>query len=269
MRWLDRLARKLRPFAVPNVTLVLIFGQVLVYVATQSNRELLDNTLLIPERVLQGEFWRLVTFLFVPPDTSAIFAFIFWYLFYLMGTALENTWGVFRYNLFLLIGFAATTAVAFLYPALPASNGFVQGSVFLAFAFLFPDFVLHLFFILPVKIKWLALIAWLGYLHTLVMGLWPVKLFVLASVCNFLLFFGKDLMHRIRHGRRRMAWKSKATSNQIKPRHQCVVCGITNLTHPKMQFRYCTKCDGQCGYCTEHLQDHEHVTAEAETGKVH
>ncbi len=85
-----------------------------------------------------------------------MFAFFFWYLFYLMGTALERSWGTFRYNVFLLIGYVDTVGVAFIVPDVPANNAFLQGSVFLAFAYLFPDFVMYIFFILPVKIKWLG-----------------------------------------------------------------------------------------------------------------
>ena len=114
------------------------------------------NIALVPTKVLHGEVWRLVTFLCEPPTNNLVFAFFFWYLFFLMGTALESTWGVFRYNVYLLVGWAATVAVSFIQPEAPASAGFLQGSVFLAFAYLYPNFQLLLFFILPVKVKWLA-----------------------------------------------------------------------------------------------------------------
>ena len=102
--------------------------------------------------VLDGEVWRLVTFLFDPPATNLIFAFFFWYLFYLMGTTLETSWGTFRYNVFLLIGYRGVggggiCAVLSRGRAriMPASNGFLYGTVFLAFARLYPDFaMLHL-----------------------------------------------------------------------------------------------------------------------------
>ena len=98
----------------------------------------------------------MLTFVGEPPTTNLLFAFFFWYLFYLMGTVLESTWGAFRYNVYLLVGWAATVAVAFLQPNAPASISFLQASVFLAFAYLYPDFQILLFFILPVKVKWLA-----------------------------------------------------------------------------------------------------------------
>ena len=138
-------------------------------------RELLVK-ILATGGVLDGEVWRLVSFVAQLPTESLILAIFFWYLFYLMGTTLEHTWGSFRYNVFLLIGYVATVAVAFVPPAEPASVAFLQGSVFLAFAWLYPDFQIMLFFILPVKIKWLALLAWIGYFLALVTGDWSTRL---------------------------------------------------------------------------------------------
>ena len=134
--------------------------------------------------------------------------------------------------------------------------------MFLAFAFLYPDFVLHLFLVLPVKIKWLALLTWIGYLYVLIFHFWAQGLIVAASIANFLVFFGKDIVLRMRSGHRRMVQQADRVKDRGKPRHQCRICGINNITHPKMSFRYCSKCAGSCCYCSEHLRDHEHVVAE-------
>jgi hypothetical protein len=257
---LDKLERKLRRFAVPNVTLLLIACQVVVYVMAEFRSNAVANIQLVPRLVLEGQFWRLFTFVVEPPPMNVLFAFFFWYLFYLMGSALEQQWGAFRYNVFLLIGYFATVAAAFLTPDVPATNGFVQGTVFLAFAYLFPDFELTLFFILPVKVKWLALIQWAFYGLTFVTGEWSTRAAIAASVLNFFVFFGKDLYLRIKGKRRRMAWQAKTVAEKEKPFHRCLVCGITDKTHPEMDFRYCSKCAGACGYCTEHIRSHEHVT---------
>jgi hypothetical protein len=218
---------------------------------------------LIPARVLSGEVWRLATFLAVPPFDNIVGLIFSWYLFYLMGTALERTWGTFRYNAFLLVGYLATVGVAFLVPDQPASNGPLLGSVFLAFAYLYPDFEIYIFFLIPVKIKWLALIAWIGYGFELVFGEWLTRLLVLAAVGNFLLFFGKDIVERIHIGRRRMATQAaRLAVRQPAYHHRCVVCGITDRSHPQMDFRYCSKCTGALGYCTDHLRAHEHITTD-------
>jgi len=265
MRILDKLQRRFSRFAVPNVTVGLIVCQVAVYVAQFTHPGVLDKVALIPALVLQGEVWRLVSFLFQPPLDNPLFAFFFWYLFYLMGTALEQTWGVFRYNVFLLIGYLATVAVSFVTPEQPTFNVFLQGSVFLAFAFLYPDFQLLLLFLIPVKIKWLALLQWIGYFYALVfVPSWPIRLATLAAISNFLLFFWGDLLRRIRSGHWKMVHQADQIQQRDKPRHQCRICGRTEKTDPELSFRYCSKCAGSCCYCEEHLQDHEHLGSELE-----
>src|SRR5512143_4168365 len=172
MSFIDKLDRKFRRYAIPNVTLYLIIGQVLFFMFVLSGRFILDRVVLVPALVLAGEWWRLITFLFIPPLTNPIFAFFAWYLFYLMGSALEGHWGAFRYNLFLLVGYLITVAVSFIMPLYPATNVFIGGSVFLAFAFLYPDFQLYILFILPVKIRWLSLLTLIGYAYELLAGSW-------------------------------------------------------------------------------------------------
>jgi len=258
-RLVDRLQRRFGRLAIPNLTLMLIVVQVAVYLLTWGHEEMREGLLLVPSKVLAGQWWRLLTVLFAPPLTNPLFAFFFWYLFYMMGTTLEVHWGTFRYNLYLWVGYLATTAVAFLTPDAPATNGFLYGTVFLAFAHLFPNFELMLFFILPVKIKWLALLAWIGYGYAFLTGGLYESLAVAAAVANFLLFFGRDIYDRMRSGRRRMRAQIRSVTAQREPFHRCRVCGITDISHPQTEFRYCSKCDGTCGYCPEHLKNHEHV----------
>jgi hypothetical protein len=120
-----------------------------------------------------------------------------------------------------------------------------------------------LFFILPVKIKWIALVVWLGYAYELATGTWPSRLLVLASVGNFLLFFSRDIGQRMRTGRRRMAYRAQqfgAANDEPQARHRCQVCGRTELTNPELDFRYCSKCVGEECYCPEHLASHVHTT---------
>ncbi len=263
MRVLERLERRFRRFAVPNVTVALIACQVAMYVASRVNEGIHHKAALIPALVLKGEAWRLVSFLVLPPVDDLLFAFFFWYLFYLMGTALEHTWGTFRYNLFLLIGYLATVGASFLTPEQATLNGFLQGSVFLAFAFLYPDFQLMLFFLIPVRVKWLALLQWAGYFYALVfVPSWPVRLATLASICNFVLFFWHDLLLRIRAGERKMQSQARQIRERGKPRHECRICGLTERMDPGMSFRYCSQCAGSCCYCEQHLRNHEHVTAD-------
>jgi len=259
VKLLKTIERRYGRLAVPRLTLYLVAGQVAVYLLVLAHVWAIEQLTLIPERVLAGEWWRLATFVFVTPITNAVYAFFGWYLFFLMGSALENRWGALRFNLFLLTGYAATVAAAFLTPGATASPAFLGGSVFLAFAFLYPDFVIHLFFILPVRIKWLALIAWLGYGATLTLGSWSSRALALAAVGNFLLFFARDIVALMRLTRRHMARQTRDLAPRREPRHRCVVCGITDVTAPDTDFRYCTQCEPAACFCPDHIRNHEHV----------
>ncbi len=260
MDFLNGLERRFGRFALANLPLYLVAGQVLVLTFALLGRpDVVGLVALLPAAVLEGQVWRLVTYLFVPPVgagplslTGAVFLAFGWYMFWMMGSALEGYWGAFRFNLFLGLGWLLTVAAAFVFPGHWATNAFLAGTVFLAFAHLNPDFELMLFFILPVKIKWLALIAWIGYAVSFALGDWPARLAVVASVGNFLVFFGADLVGRARSGRRRMEHKARAAaarSDEAEPRHRCVVCGKTDRSHPQEDFRYGD--DDRC-YCSEH-----------------
>lgn len=262
MSFFNRLERIFGRFAIANLTLYLVVGQVIVFTFAMFGRpDLLRLIALLPIEVQHGQVWRLVTFLFMPPVNpsgismmGAVFLAFGWYVFWMMGSSLEQHWGAFRYNLFIFIGWLLTVAVAFLFPLTFASNMYLAGSVFLAFAFLNPNFELLLFFILPVKIKWLALIAWLYYAYLFAVGGWADRLGILAAVANFLIFFTGEIVQRMRSGRRRMEHQARvaaARSAEREPRHRCVVCGKTDLTHPMEDFRYSD--DDQC-YCSEHRQ---------------
>jgi hypothetical protein len=260
MRILDKLDKKLGRYALPNLTVYLIAGQTLFYVLFMTGRLERSVTYLAGDLLLEGEWWRLATFPFDPPVTNPLFAFFAWYIFYLMGSALEEQWGAFRYSVFLLIGYLLTVAVSFLSPAYPITNAYLGGSVFLAFAFLYPDFVLQIFFVLPVRIKWLALLTWLYYAYLFLFGGWHSRLLILASIGNFLLFFARDLVVEIKYGKRQLARRAgNFAPRPDEPFHRCTVCGITDKSHPQMDFRYCPECAGQHGYCQEHIFAHEHV----------
>jgi hypothetical protein len=277
MTWIDRLDARFGRFAVPHLTEFLIAGQVLAFVANMSPAEeggkpLLDSIRFAPDKVLAGEWWRLITFLFDPPLSIPIFAFFFWYLFYLMGTTLEAQWGTFRYNLFLLLGYVASIVMGFVVwfavgvAGQTATNGFLYGTVFLAFARLYPDFTMYLFFVLPVKIRWLALLQWIVYGMTMVnpTSTWLDRGMVIAAVFNYLVFFGRDILRDMKQGQRRMKFQAqniKGTKKGPQIKHVCHVCGLTNAESPKTAFRYCMECGGEYCYCPEHLANHEHVNA--------
>ena len=246
-----------------NITVKIIFTSILLTGATWiggAGESLVAFLILDPAAVLQGQVWRLVTFPMIPPGFN-ILVFFAIYLFMIMGRTLEAHWGTFRFNIYLLIGYLATIAVAFLLPGANGTVSFLGGSVFLAFAWLYPDFELLLFFILPVKIKYLALIQWIGYAFMVIVGDWRIRLFAIASVINFLLFFGADVFYRMRAGKRRMERRSRQIQEAAKPFHECTICGVTDKMDRRMEFRVCSRCEGMREYCTAHLKDHQHIGA--------
>lgn len=275
MKWLHRLERSLEPVAIPNLTQVLIAGMVAVAVLSAADPGLGRLLELVPARVVGGEVWRLVTFLFTPAvgiglDPVSILFFAMYVMFlHTMGSALEATWGTARYNLFVLLSWAASLAAALLgWFVVPdgavGSNLFLYASIFLAFAWLFPEYEILLFFVLPVKVKWLALLTIVATVWQFAVGVasftaggWLSCVLILAAHANLALFLGPEVIAEIR---RRLAGGRLAPRSRgaERPRHVCVVCNATNLSHPERDFRYCPQCTGTPAYCDLHLSGHVH-----------
>ena len=265
MSLLDKIERALGRFAIPNLALYLVIGQVAVLLLAMMQRVELEKLVYAPVYVMQGEWWRVFSFMFLVPIPRSTFGFVFlafgWYLFYMMGRALEDHWGTFRFNVYLFVSYALTVVLAFLAPGYPVTNIFILGSVFLAFAYLHPNFELLLFFVLPVKIKWLALITWVANGYFFVSGGLSIRLQIGASVVSFLLFFGGEMLRRLRQGQRSRAHQAEKVAAAEQPRHVCHVCGKTDRSHPELDFRYCSQCAGDQCYCPEHIRNHPHVVS--------
>ena len=255
MRILDWLEKKFYRFSIPHITLVLIFGQIIFFCLNYLKLLPLENVVLIGNRVLAGEYWRLATFLFIPIPQNILFAVFVWYLYYLYGTALENSWGIFKYNIYIFLSYILTILISFIIPGAYITNAYIYITIFLAFAYLFPDFILYIFFVIPVKVKWLALIIWISYIFILIFGNWISRFLLLVSCGNFLIFFGKDIILRVRYGKRRMIHEISKIKEKNTPFHKCYICGITDIDDPDMVFRYCSDCD-EC-FCAVHLDNHK------------
>jgi len=258
MDWFNSLERRFKRFAIPNITLPIIVLQSLAWCLMQARPDLAGDLILVRTLLLQGEWWRLFSFVIYPPATNPLFLFLALYFFYLTGTALEVRWGAFRYNLYLLIAYLASIGSVFISPAGIATNVYIGGSVFLAFAFLFPEFEILLFFVLPVKVKWLARLTWGFYLYRFALGDWLQRMLIVASVLNFILFFGLDIVALMKSGRRRMANRMMATASADNVINRCIVCGKTEKSDPKAEFRYCPLCAGTPCYCMTHMEGHVH-----------
>lgn len=264
MKWLYKLERKLGRFAIKGLMGYIIGFNVVVLLFSQMDPlEAWRKLVLAPYLVMHGEVWRLVTYIFIPPSFSIFWAALFLYFYYLAGSSLEQQWGSFKFNIYYLIGMLATTVAAFI-TGIGAGAEFLNLSLYLAFARLFPDFEIMLFFIVPVKIKYLAWLQWFNIVVTLFTQPWPLKVAALASVVNYFIFFGKEIFRNTKQRRavqlNRQNFRSKLPKTNTV--HRCTVCGITEDDDPAMEFRYCSKCAGNYEYCMQHLTNHEHITGE-------
>ena len=215
-----------------------------------------------------GQYWRLVTFLFIPLSTSVFFLFFELMILVMIGDALESEWGSFKLTVYYFCGAAATIVAGYLYPSGLFGSYYLNLSLFLAFATLFPDFEILVFFILPVKVKWLGLISAAGIAWTLLVGILPLKILAGLSVANYFLFFWQDWYAYFAEGGRRLAHQRRFAGHALAPeaqtpRNVCSVCGKTDLSHPDVEFRYCTcpRCGEQgTAFCKEHLAEHKALT---------
>jgi hypothetical protein len=259
MKLLNRLERKFGDLAIPNLTVYLIALQSFAFVMSLVYPDFRGKLVLSHDRLVAGEWWRLLTVLIMPPSLNVFFMFLFVSFYYFAGTTLEAQWGTFRYNLYILIGYL-TTLLAALIPDAKVTNFYLMESVFLAFAWLYPECPILLYGILPVKAKWLGLAAWIMYLIAFFSGGWDTKAEVVAGALNFAIFFHADLWQAVRtYPRRFRSQMAQARAREAKPpMHVCAVCGVTDQSDKKMEFRYCPLCTGTPAYCINHIHNHQH-----------
>lgn len=277
--WLDRFCAKHRNLAVPNLMLYIVVGNVIVFVLDMFSRYSFSNMLtFVPYCIFHGQIWRLVTFIFVPEGSNLFFVAISLYFYYFIGNALEREWGSARFTVFYGIGVLVNIAVGLVlsflyglnYPWPVVSMYYINMSLFFAFAALYPDLQVLLFFIIPVKVKWLAWIdaaffAW-SILSSLFHLNWVGVVLPVVAILNFLLFFSSDaarIFGRVRHRTSRQTINFKKAAKEAKKDkgylHKCAVCGITDAEDPNMEFRYCSKCSGYYCYCMDHINNHVHI----------
>lgn len=262
MNWLNKLERKFGRLAIPGLMYYIVILNAIVYFFMYIDKSgtIINALTLDPALVMKGEIWRLVSYIFIPPTTSLLFIVFVLLFYYTVGTGLEQEWGSFKFNMYYLVGMIATTVAAFI------TGGGVTGvylnlSLFLAFAYLYPDYQILIFFIIPLKVKYLAWLNLAFIAYTVITQPLSAKVVAIVSLANYLLFFGKDLLQHTRRQRQVYETRQKfQTENAYTPpAHVCEYCGMTEKTDPNMEFRHCPDCDPQYEYCTKHLNIHQHV----------
>lgn len=275
--------RKFGKYAIRNLSFVLVGCYAVGYLI-----QLLDMTggaltsylTLNPYAILHGQIWRLVTWVLIPPSSGGLlFTLIMLYFYCSIGTSLERTWGTYRYNVYIFQGMLFTIVGSFLllgygYLFQPEiiphfgeiaelfSTYYINMSIFLAYAATFPDAQVLLMFIIPVKVKWLGIIYAALLAYEFLLSPVFVKFVIGASLLNFIVFFftSRNMMHlNPKQIHRRQEFKRDVRRNTGITKHKCAICGRTEVDSPQMQFRFCSKCDGNYEYCEEHLYTHTHI----------
>ena len=255
MNLLDTLERRFGRFAIPGLVRMVVLLNAVVFLCSKVNPAFLYYLDLNTAAVRHGELWRLFTYILIPQTSSYLWIlFALWFL-WMIGEGLESVWGAFRLNLFYLVGMVGTTAAAFLFGA-EFSNTLLNFSLYFAFAWFFPDTEVYVLGILPVRIKWLAWAMAAMLLVQFVAGNLALKMAMVASLINYLLFFGPEIYARLRQrkavGQRRQKFE-RAAPAEDEPLHRCVVCHRSDVTNPELDFRVAR--DGN-DYCMEHLPKH-------------
>ena len=301
--FLNKMERKFGRYAINNLSLYIIICYVIGYILQLTGT--MEFLRLNPYEIIHGQVWRIVTWVLVPPSSLGIFTIIMLFFYYSLGNTLERTWGAFRYNIYIFSGFIFTIIGAFLLYAFfvilspndpqlvginiarVVSTYYVNMSIFLMFACLYPNMQVMLYFIIPVKIKWMAyLYAALSvvdvFVSTNLAGIILKGTMLIMSLLNFIIFFlgtrnyvsPSELRRRQAfkkavneaYARNEEANKRKAafsnafgSGDKTVSKHKCAICGQTEHDNPDLEFRFCSKCNGNYEYCNEHLFTHKHV----------
>lgn len=273
--WLDKMERRFGRYAIRNLTMYLLAGYAIGYLLSFTMPQLLTYFTLEPALILKGQVWRLLSWVIIPPNDNIIFVIFMMLLYYSLGNTLESYWGAFRYNVYIFSGILFTVIGAFIVNGLIGgitgfgslySTYYINMSIFLACASIMPDYQLLLYGIIPIKMKWLAILDVVLLAVDAVQGGLIIRIVIIASLLNFIIFFfcNRNLRgHSPKQAARRKKFQKQISRPQNQyagsAKHRCAVCGRTELDDPTLEFRYCSKCNGNYEYCQEHLFTHEHV----------
>lgn len=265
-RLLARLERRIGKLAIPRLPFVIAVTSAVVYALGMLRPMFLFQLLLIPQLVMTGQVWRVITWVFVPPPSGNIFWTAIAILFYLsLGNSLEQEWGAFKLNVYYLFGIVGTV-VASLALGLPMTSLYLHTTVLFAFATLFPNVQFLLFFVVPIRAKWTALIAAGFMAYQAYKGGMSERVAIGVAIANYFLFFAPVLLSLARDAgtaakqeRRRAELFDEPEKERDRPVRKCKICGLTD-DDKGADLRVCT-CQEVCGgkatvYCLPHARSH-------------
>ena len=272
MSYIERFCYKHPYFGVKNLMKYVAAANVAFWLLGAINPVLLSYLAFDPYLVLHGQVWRVISFMFYPPSTGLL-AFVVIYFYYWIGNTLEQYWGTPQFNIYFFSGVILTVVYGLLMNLITGVRfvldaQYIYLSMFFSYAALFPNMEVLLFFLLPIKIKWLAAIDAVYFvLGVLTAHPFPVKLLPIVAVGNFLLFFGGDLLRRRPRRASVNTVNFRKESRRLRKEqrdklynHKCAVCGKTDTDYPGLEFRYCSRCAGYHCFCQEHINNHIHFT---------
>lgn len=292
MKFIDKLEKKFGKYAIKNLMSYVIMLYAFGFVIQIFQPEMYSGWLsLNAAAILRGQIWRIITYIIYPPTGNIFVILISLYFYYVVGTMLERQWGAFRFNLYFFTGVLLhAIAAIFIYlvwgMVLEMGTYYLNLSMFFAFAAMFPDMQVLFMWLIPIKMKWLALIDGIYFAVTILAGLFSDHLsfeailrlyqvgimankayavMAIVSLLNFLIYattFRSVRRMSPKEVYRRKSYEQKVTKAQMPknmPRHKCVICGRTEKDFPNLEFRFCSKCEGNYEYCQDHLFTHEHI----------
>lgn len=280
MKRVDLFCYKHPRFGIPNLMLYIVIGTLIVWLFSAMDTTRLFTSFLTfnPAAVLHGQVWRLITFIFIP-QSSGIWLLLFLYFYYFIGSTLEREWGSGRFTIYYLMGILLTVIYGFIVyfvtgrPFTLTSN-YINLSMFFAFATLYPEQRVLLFYIIPIKIKWLAIVDALYFVYDIFSmlgaGYGMISFLPLVAVLNYFIFCGDTLFRAVRPASRKQRESTinfKRAAQQIRHEQRtrgytrkCEVCGRTDTDYPDLEFRYCSRCKGIHCFCQDHINNHVHFT---------
>ena len=271
MVYIDRFCRKHPNFGIPRLMMYVSIANVAFWLLGAVNPVLLSYLRFDPYLVLHGQVWRIVTFALYPPSTGML-AFVAFYFYYWIGSTLEQYWGTPKFNIYFFSGIVLTLLYGFLIYFITGiriqlTAEYVYLSMFFSFAAMFPDMQVLLFFIIPIKMKWLALVDAAFFIMSVLTTAFPVNLLPIVAVLNFFVFCGGELLHAVPRrptvrtvNFRRASAKIRREQRDRLYTHKCAVCGRTDTDYPELEFRYCSRCAGYHCFCQDHINNHIHFT---------
>lgn len=263
----------------------IVIGKLIAWLFCQMDRTgaLYGMLYFDPALFCRGQIWRLVSFALVPDSDSLLWFAVALYFYYFIGSSLEQAWGAGKFTIYYFSGLLITALYSLVYYWISGmrvlvSSSYLNLSLFFAFATLWPEQRVLLFFFLPVKIKWLAWVdaALFGVtvVRYLIAGSLGLALVPIVAVGNYLIFCGEWLFDFFRPASVRSRTRQKARTIQFKQAakkvqreqakapytRKCAVCGRTDRDYPDLEFRYCSRCAGYHCFCIDHINDHIHFT---------